>query len=130
MIFNSTTYAKKSFLINYFRQKSLSASQSCVLGRKMRARAHLKGEHVTDGDAHRVVRRSNRAGLVLDAPVSKQDVNANANATVNVNGTVGFTSPVEDEERVHRLQQSEAREQPMRCEVIGSGLAARLCMRE
>ena len=41
----------------------------------MRARAHLKGEHVTDGDAHRVVRRSNRAGLVLDAPVGiKQDV--------------------------------------------------------
>ena len=96
----------------------------------MRARAHLKGEHVTDGDAHRVVRRNNRAGLVLDAPVSKQDANVNANTNVNVNGTVGFTSPVEDEERVHRLQQNEAREQPMRCEVIGSGLAARLCMRE
>ena len=97
----------------------------------MRARAHLKGQHVTDGDAHRVLRRSNRAGLVLDAPVSKQDVNANANASVNVNVTACcFTSPVEDEQRVHRLQQSEAREQPMRCEVIGSGLAARLCMRE
>ena len=49
---------------------------------------------------------------------------------VNVNVTACFTSPVEDEERVHRLQQNEAREQPMRCEVIGSGLAARLCMRE
>ena len=95
--------------------KSLSVSQSCVLGRKMRARAHLKGQHVTDGDAHRVVRRSNRAGLVLDAPVSKQDVNANANANVNVNVTASFPSPVEDEERVHRLQQDEAREQPMRC---------------
>ena len=115
---------------NLCTEKSLSASQSCVLGRKMRARAHLKGEHVTDGDAHRVVRRNNRAGLVLDAPVSKQDANVNANTNVNVNGTVGFTSPVEDEERVHRLQQNEAREQPMRCEVIGSGLAARLCMRE
>ena len=62
--------------ITFAKKKSLSASQSGVLGRKMRARAHLKGQHVTDGDAPRVVRRSNRAGLVLDAPVSKQDVNA------------------------------------------------------